>query len=117
MKTTRRGFLGSLLALAAAPAIVRADSLMKITPIDRLILWGDGVHDDAAALQALIDGRSVIRRDGSIFHRDQDGGIILTSGTFAVGSTIILPASRVHVADCRFTSIGRLDGCVLAYRR
>jgi len=28
----RRGFLGSILALAAAPAIVRADSLMRIVP-------------------------------------------------------------------------------------
>ena len=30
----RRGFLGSCLALAAAPAIVRADSLMRIVPRD-----------------------------------------------------------------------------------
>lgn len=28
----RRGFLGSILALAAAPAIVRASSLMKVAP-------------------------------------------------------------------------------------
>ena len=28
----RRGFLGSILALGAAPAIVRADSLMRIIP-------------------------------------------------------------------------------------
>jgi hypothetical protein len=28
----RRGFLGSVLALAAAPAIVRASSLMKLAP-------------------------------------------------------------------------------------
>lgn len=28
----RRGFLGSMLALCAAPAIVRASSLMKIAP-------------------------------------------------------------------------------------
>lgn len=30
---TRRGFLGSMLALGAAPAIVRADSLMRIVPL------------------------------------------------------------------------------------
>lgn len=30
MNFTRRGFLGSILALGAAPAIVRADSLMRI---------------------------------------------------------------------------------------
>lgn len=33
----RRGFLGSILALSAAPAIVRADSLMRIVPRDALV--------------------------------------------------------------------------------
>lgn len=33
----RRGFLQSCLALAAAPAIVRADSLMRIVPRDTLV--------------------------------------------------------------------------------
>lgn len=38
----RRGFLGTILAACAAPAIVRADSLMKIArPSERLILPGD----------------------------------------------------------------------------
>lgn len=34
----RRGFLGSILALGAAPAIVRADSLMRIVPVDTDVL-------------------------------------------------------------------------------
>lgn len=34
----RRGFLGSILALGAAPAIVRADSLMRIVPTDTLVI-------------------------------------------------------------------------------
>lgn len=42
---TRRGFLGSILALAAAPAIVRASSLM---PVRRL----DGLTSDIIALKA-----------------------------------------------------------------
>jgi hypothetical protein len=33
----RRGFLGSILALGAAPAIVRADSLMRVVPVDTLV--------------------------------------------------------------------------------
>ena len=33
----RRGFLGSILALSAAPSIVRADSLMRIVPRERLV--------------------------------------------------------------------------------
>lgn len=31
---TRRGFLAGALALMAAPAIVRADSIMKVMPVD-----------------------------------------------------------------------------------
>lgn len=38
----RRGFLQSCLALAAAPAIVRADSLMRIVPRDSGIITFDG---------------------------------------------------------------------------
>lgn len=34
----RRGFLSSCMALAAAPAIVRADSLMRIVPRDSGVL-------------------------------------------------------------------------------
>ena len=51
MTTTRRGFLGMLLASAAAPAIVKAESLMKIIVprnplIDELERFSAGRHDD-----------------------------------------------------------------------
>lgn len=36
--TTRRSFLGSILAMGAAPAIVRADALMRIVPTSALVL-------------------------------------------------------------------------------
>lgn len=35
--TTRRSFLGAILALGAAPAIVRADSLMRVVPRDLFV--------------------------------------------------------------------------------
>lgn len=38
----RRGFLASVLAAAAAPAIVRSDALMRIVPRDRAVLTLDG---------------------------------------------------------------------------
>lgn len=38
----RRGFLGAMLAACAAPAIVRADSLMRIVPRETLIAEWDG---------------------------------------------------------------------------
>lgn len=34
----RRGFLGSILAAAVAPAIVRADSLMRMVPTETVVL-------------------------------------------------------------------------------
>lgn len=34
----RRGFIGSILVACAAPAIVRADSLMRIVPVNTTIL-------------------------------------------------------------------------------
>lgn len=41
----RRGFLGSILAAAVAPAIVRADSLMRIVPRDMSVLTiAEGPH-------------------------------------------------------------------------
>lgn len=40
----RRSFLGAILAAAAAPAIVRADSLMRILPRETTVLAGEGVQ-------------------------------------------------------------------------
>ncbi|MDA8254394.1 MAG: hypothetical protein M0Z99_01935 [Betaproteobacteria bacterium] len=67
MSLTRRSFIKSMLVAAAAPAIVRAESIMRITAPRGLIetsngvlLWGDGVHDDTAGLQAILDGKSVL---------------------------------------------------------
>lgn len=37
----RRGFLTSILALSAAPAIVRADSLMRIVPKETIVIGVD----------------------------------------------------------------------------
>ncbi len=38
MEVGRRGFIGGLLALIAAPAIVRPESLMMLAPTEKLIL-------------------------------------------------------------------------------
>lgn len=54
MINNRRRFLFGAAALLAAPAIARASSLMPVSMLNP-ILWGDGVHDDAPALQRIID--------------------------------------------------------------
>ena len=79
----RRGFIGSILALCAAPAIVRADSLMRIIPPRALILWGDGIHDDTLAFQALVQGAVVRMVSGAIIE-SSPGRIVLPKGTFRV---------------------------------
>lgn len=52
----RRGFLGSILALGAAPAIVRADSLMRIVPRETTVLWGKGIASMVREDQAAFNG-------------------------------------------------------------
>ena len=47
----RRGFMGSILALGAAPAIVRADALMRVRPRNEAILGTDGFLIVTPALQ------------------------------------------------------------------
>lgn len=58
MIASRRKFLFGAAALALAPALVRAENIMRIKP-PTLILYGDGVHDDTHAVNALISGEKV----------------------------------------------------------
>lgn len=109
----RRGFLTSILALAAAPAIVQASSLMRVRYWERVAavssgmfapgsivigrgippdtriahqLWGDGIHDDTEALQALVNG-----------------GTQIPSGRYLISNTLVLPERNgVIVKDCIF---------------
>ncbi len=62
MTMNRRGFLGSILALGAAPAIVRADSLMRIVPLDVVVVsegWSaEGIQFYESDLTLTIDDYS-----------------------------------------------------------
>jgi hypothetical protein len=110
--TTRRGFLGAMLAAAAAPAFVKAGVLMPVRKIivpptltaAPLVLWGDGVTDDTAAMQAAIRGEPVINRNGSKVN--QAGTIFLAGGTYRISQTIHLEKGRPPVQVVG----GRLDG-------
>jgi hypothetical protein len=50
----RRGFLASCLALGAAPAIVRADSLMRIVPVETTILPASWIEQQIGARMVLV---------------------------------------------------------------
>lgn len=86
----RRGFLRTLgqgtLLVAVAPAIVRVESLMKLPARGGLILWGDSIHDDTLALQALIDRQKVLI--ANTFLVPQPG--VLIGGSFLVSDTLLI---------------------------
>lgn len=73
----RRGFLVGLLA---APSIVSAASIMRVAPYS--IIWGDGIHDDTAAIQRLIDR-------GDFFGQDYG------AGRFRISRGLHVPCGRI----------------------
>lgn len=73
---SRRGLLGGLLF---TPAVVSFGSLMRVRLVAP-VLWGDGVHDDTAAIQWLID-------------HAKDHRVTLPEGSFWVQSPVRLPAN------------------------
>ena len=111
--TNRRGFLGAMLAASMAPAIVRASSLMPIfVPkiiVPKFVLWGDGIRDDTLALQALIDGKEVIRHDGSTFTRTLTNAIFLSNGTYAISAPIIFKGDGHTMKNCHFKGTGNMQ--------
>ena len=61
-RMNRRGFFRLVAGAALAPVVAKVGQAFPLPPI----LWGDGVHDDTAALQALIDGEIVEFADRTI---------------------------------------------------
>lgn len=88
----RRGFIGSILAAAAAPAIISGGVLMPIKVLRNspLVLWGDGIHDDTAALQGVMDGKTVYQLDPMSGVLVKVANKSITNGQFRVSSTIVM---------------------------
>ncbi len=103
MRPTRRGFLGALLAASAAPAIVKAESLMKIWVPPRLTLWGDGLHDDTAALQALLDGNPVRAMFNGVAEVTPGGVVVLSRGVFKTSAPLVVRGdTKARISDSHF---------------
>jgi len=92
----RRGFLQLCLAAAAAPAIVRMESLMKlyVPQLPPIMLWGDGVTDDTVALQTWLDGGLVIKPDGTVF-----SGNILANGSYRIRSPLVIKRDSIIISN------------------
>jgi hypothetical protein len=98
----RRGLLGSILAAAAAPMLVQAGVLMPVKA-ERLILWGDGIHDDTAALQALFDGGTTDMRSTARI-ASRAGRLSIERGSFLLSAPLVIQRPNVHIAGCMFRS-------------
>jgi len=72
----RRGFLGMFVAAAVAPLLPQ--TAIKTVAPELLRLWGDGIHDDTAALQQRID---------------LGGTIYLVPGTYLISTTLNITSS------------------------
>jgi hypothetical protein len=89
---TRRGFLTSILALSAAPAVIKADSLMEIVvpKWDLPLLYGDGLNDDTVAMQLFLAGHPVLNKGRVIRLGLEDKLIQLPEGDFHLSSPILI---------------------------
>lgn len=86
----RRSFLSSILVAACSPAIVSAGNIMRVRA-DRIILYGDGLHDDLYALQAIVDGKNVRWLDGSSVWTPGTNILNLRDGTFNLDQSWRIP--------------------------
>ena len=86
---TRRDFLKSiagLLTVSAVGSIVREKRREMPSPFR---LYGDGIHDDSAAFQALMNGEKVLYQDRTLERQNLDGNsvVYLPTGTYLIGRT------------------------------
>lgn len=80
MDVSRRSFLGGALTVAAA-SLVPVAAFTDPVPV----LWGDGEHDDAPALQALIDGKPFEVAGSGFIARGFGDSYELKGGKFLLG--------------------------------
>lgn len=70
----RRGFLGAMLTACAAPAIVRADSLMRIVPVEPVYTFKEYMLGFSVKPDILrVDCELWFTRDAKAFFLDQNG--------------------------------------------
>lgn len=92
MKMNRRGFLKIAFAAGAITAVpvTLTKSLERSAPV----IYGDGVHDDTAGLQAAIYGDEFIARNECV---SISGNIVhLAAGTYRVSKTLNLTRTTGH---------------------
>lgn len=97
MDLNRRFFLGGALAVAGS-AFVPLVGFSK----PQLRLWGDGVHDDTEALNALFAGEDVACETAGIV-RSADRWVGLNGAKFSISRTVSLRGS-FFIDNCSFVA-------------
>jgi hypothetical protein len=95
MAISRRSFLGGALAVAALPSSALAASSNP----PRIV--GDGFHDDADGIQALIDGNPFERAERSGVYAYPDGVYAMHNGAFRITKTLqVRRGQTLHMHNC-----------------
>lgn len=117
---TRRSILTGIAALIATPAIVRASNLMPIKSYIP-ILYGDGIHCDADAIMACLNGQSFrkannIYSDNTFAEYTAEPGI-LGNGRFLVNKPLIISNPEFYLYNSHFTAGDKFpeDGTLLNF--
>lgn len=115
MVVSRRFFLGGLVA---APAIIAIDNLMPVRPW-MPVLYGDGIHDDWAGLQALVNGEAVdIRAKADYVSNAPELGFTSMQNTYSLSKPLIMPANTIrrdHFYSDRFLKIRGFSGALIEF--
>lgn len=97
-------------ATLAAPAIVRATSLMPIYVPPKLILWEDGIHDDWEAAQAVIYSGIVYDRNGKLVTSLSNRDLHVSSGIYLPLGIDIMDAKISYLGADKSYPLLMLDG-------
>lgn len=97
MDMSRRLVLGGMFGVAVAAGAGPVTASVSIVPT----LWGDGIHDDAPALNAIVQGQRVKNRCAqAIIH--PDGELSIIGANLLLRDQWFVPAgSKILVASCK----------------
>ncbi len=95
MEANRRQFLRGSLSIVGALALPD----FRLSYPDLPVLWGDGVHDDADALNALARGEPFAVESIGLFEYDSG---YLKGGHFLISRPVIFGKIPFHVEGVRF---------------
>jgi len=98
---SRRSFLRGVLAVSVVAATAKL-AIAEHIPT----LYGDGMHDDAPALNALFSGKPFRVDNETIVASDGQ----LNGGSFAIKSTVHIRSNSFTVRNCRIECVDGFEG-------